>query len=457
MAKFSTSYHKFYNTEKEQERFMTESYIGGKMYANDKNLFRYINENKDKFKKRLERSYLINCLQPIVSEIKNTIFAKDIRRDSSEKELFNLFIEKATKSGENLSEFMQDLAIYGCLYKVGVLVDGSNFSGEIEKSVRDKNRLFASVSVLLPHQIMDYYEDARGVIQWVLLDCSYCDKSVLGQSVEVKKYVYWDKLSFTIYTSSDNGEFTSEQIPHDLGEVPFFFFKKKELHRDPLATSIFEDVAILQKAIYNYYSLIDENIYASIMPMLLSKVASTPFNEETKKGTGFSLTDNVFYYEEVAPQLLKPEFLDPQVILNIIETLTKEVYRKVGDYIDANNMYAQSGTAKEIDREKRSNALTNYSKQLENAENHILRLFGKWENIEFTNYDESVYPDNFDITSFMDRIENALKLSTMFANSPTAQNAIRKDVLENCLGDKLTPEEKKKIEEELQNPQPDFT
>jgi hypothetical protein len=313
------------------------------------------------------------------------------------------------------------------------------------------------VSILSPHQILDYYEDVSGVVKWVLLDCSYCDKSVFGQAVEVEKYVYWDEMSFTVYTATDKGEFQEQKTLHNLGEVPFFFFKKKELHRDPMATSIFEDVAIIQRTIYNYYSLIDENLYASIMPMLLSKVSSTPFNEEDKKGTGFSLTDNVFYYEEVAPQLLKPEFLDPQVILNIIETLTKEIYRKVGDYIDANNMYAQSGTAKEIDREKRSNALTNYAKQLENAENRILRLFGKWEQTDFTEYDQSVYPDSFDISSFMERIENALKLTSLFAVSATAQKAIRKDLLENGFGHKLTVEEKKKIEEELENPQPDFT
>ena len=459
MTEIRPQYHDFYNLEKENERFMTESYIGGELYKNKDNLFKYINENQIKYKDRLKRSFLINFMQPIVSEIKDAIFAKELQRDCTKKELFARFVQSATLAGDSLSDVMEDLAIYGCLYKVGVLVDGANFTeefGTIEKSMRDRLRLFSSVKIILPHQILDYCEDESGRLKWVLLDCSYIDKSAFGAKQTIKKYVLWDSMQFITTTFTENEPHT-EITEHNLGEVPFFFFKKKELHRDPLAKSIFEDVAIMQRAIYNYLSLIDEDVYSSIIPMLLVKIGGTPFNEEKKTGTGFSIEHNTFYYEEVPPQLLKPEFLDPDTIIRIIDMITKEIYRKVGRYLDANNTYAQSGVAKDIDNKQRANALTNYARQLENAENKILSLFAKWEGIDFTEYDQSVYPEEFDVISLASKIDDALKMNSLFANSLTAQNAIKKDLIDSRFGNKLTVEEKKKIEEELLNPSPDFT
>ncbi|HBD93518.1 MAG: hypothetical protein A2015_10730 [Spirochaetes bacterium GWF1_31_7] len=463
--------HKNYSEIVETAKFMQESYNCGFKYRNTKNLFKYFNENTEKYKTRLNRSFPVNFMGPIVNEIVNSIFSKNIRRDSLEKDkngIMKRFINNASGQ-KSLNTVMYEIAVKGSYSNIGVLIEGPAISSlemleikdpkNVNKDIKEKYKLFPQVKIFYPERILNWsFSDS---LNWVLLDYSYTDDTNYDDIKEVKKHVLWTKSQWISYEFSNNStEPVIKSNFHNLGYVPFRFFTQFDSNNNSVPETIYEDIALQQRAVYNQYSLIDENFFSVIFPIILiqrdTELSYSENDEELKQKsnnkTPMSIYDNALYYNKglIAPSLLKTDFVNVMSILEVIDRITKEIFRKVGKYLDSNNVYAQSGTAKEIDNEQRTNNLQKYSKQLEDLENWILETYCKYENDNFTEYEMSLYPKDFDTRALKEKIEEALNLKVLFeGKSLTATKIILKDVLEQRYGNIITKEERGEYQKEL--------
>lgn len=457
--------HKNYTHECEKERFLIESYIGGFAYKNDKNLHKYINELQAKYYTRLKRAFPINFLSPLVDEIKNTIFSKEIIRDGENNEYLARFINSTTLDNKNINEFMKQVSTMGAFLKIGVLVEGVgqeklqrlNISeSKIDREIKEKNRIFPNAKIFLPHQILNYSFTDK--LNWVLLDYSYLDDTDFQEPKEIRKYVLYTKDFWRSFTFDSQNEVTEFTFEHKLGEIPFKFFFQKDVDGNNVSESVYDDIAFQQNNIFNYYSLIDESLYSSIFTYLLvqeadlEKITDQELRKQLREKP-FEIKNNTISYGFGCnpPSLLKNDFVNIPIVLELIDKITKEIYRKVGKFLDGNNFYAQSGTAKNIDNEQRNQNIINYSMQLQELENWMLRIFYKYETKENMPEDfESIYPNTYDTFDLNEKIDNAIKLKNIYTDkSQKAVNLLLINLFKELMRNKITNDEVKEVEEEI--------
>ncbi|HOV14624.1 MAG TPA: hypothetical protein PK771_10100 [Spirochaetota bacterium] len=457
---------KNYSEISRRSKFMLESYIGGFTYKNSNNLHKYTNEPTQKYDNRLKRCFSINLLAPLVDEIKNAIFSKDIVRDGENNEYLNRFINSATIDGKDLDDFMKKIAIYGAFLKIGVLIEGVDKSkfekldiktSIIDKELKEENRLFPNAKIFLPHQILNY-SISDSEINWILLDYSYFDNKDFFNQKEVKKYVLYTKDYWRSFTYTDNNEVIEESFEHKLGVIPFAFFTQKDIDGNDASESIYDDIALQQNNIFNYYSLIDESLYSAIFTYLLVQEPDlnliTDLEQKKQlKEKPFDIKENVLSYAHDCnpPSLLKNDFVNIPIVLELIDKITKEIHRKVGKFLDNNNYYAQSGTAKTIDNEQRNQNIINYSIQLQEIENWMLRIFYLYETGEKMPEDfESIYPDDFATFDINERLDSILKLKNIYLDkSQTAVNLILSTFFKEIMRNKVTKEQIDTVEQQI--------
>ncbi|MBP7553697.1 MAG: hypothetical protein KA885_09760, partial [Spirochaetes bacterium] len=387
-------------------------------------------------------------------------------RDGEKNEYLNRFIRSATIENKNLESFMKKIATYGAFLKIGILIEGADKTvfqklniteTAVNRELKEKNRLFPVAKIFFPSQILNYSISA-GKLKWILLDYSYFDNADFYNPKEVKKYVLYTPTFWQSFTYSDKNEISEEYFEHKLGEVPFLFFTQKDVDGNDVSESIYDDIALQQNNIFNYYSLIDESLYSSIFTYLLIQepdlnIITDVEDKKRLKERPFDIKENVLSYANdcAAPSLLKNDFVNIPIVLELIDKITKEIHRKVGKFLDNNNYYAQSGRAKTIDNEQRNQNIINYSMQLQEVENWALRTFYLYETGERMPEEyESVYPDNFDIADMSEKLDSILKLKNIYLDkSESAVNLILSSFFKDIMRNKVTKEDINAVEKEI--------
>lgn len=452
-----------YDEDSKNFRLLSDSYKGGFTYINDNNLQRFYNESDTQYNRRLEGSTPVSYVDPLISETINTIFSKNIVRPTTEKvnsvdkPLVEAFIKDVGEE-KTLEEFMRELGALGSLATIGVLVDNPTLEEKKTYTVDEiiNEKIYPNATLFTPEKILNYKYSNK--LEWVMLDCSYTDiqKDVPGT---VQKIVIYDTVGWKSYIRNIDGSQSVEEGEHNLGYVPFKFCTIKDIDGDKISHSILENIAINQKKIYNYLSLIDQAYYQAIFTYVLIEDGELyhdykESNENTEKErVPFEFNQNCLIYAEgtKTPTTLKSDFSDTDKIHATIDMLQKMIYRQVSKFLDENSMYAQSGSAKEIDLMNQNNNISVFSQQLEEAENWILKTFCDYMDIVFTEDMKSVYPNSFDVKLLKDKIDESIGMMGLFADSKEAQKIIKKDLFYTQYENVITDEQKEIIEQQLNN------
>ena len=467
--KLFTTKHKDYEAIKTSSEFMDASYTGGARYVK-KYIYQYLNESDLKYRDRIKRAFVVNYISTLVDEINNTIFSRNIQRDAAasntiDGKKFKRFIDNATYNNKSLDNFMKSISTLGAYERIGILLEGvapeevdrlGINPASVSSQVKEKYNLYPRLKIFTPEKILNW--SVTDKVNWVLLDYSYDDDSDFENPKKVKKHVLWTNNYFRVVVFSEGGyEIASDEtFIHNLGRIPFWFFTQRDIDDNTTSETLYEDIALQQRAICGYYSIIDESIYSSIFSILLVENSDEypELNESPKmRKEPFTLDKNVLSYAKgtSAPSLLKTDFANIPIVLSLIDGLIKEINRKVGKYLDPNNYFAQSGLAKLVDQEQRAINIVNYAKQLQDLENSILQVYSLYEGIAWNENYMSVYPQDFRSIDVKDKIANAIQLKNIFAaRSETAERIILKDIFLKLYSENITEQEKEAIIKEIE-------
>lgn len=444
--------------------FMQGTYEGGREWFNA-NIFKYLKEGPDEYKDRIARAYRFNHTRETVDLIQKYIFKGNIARNWDDApDYIQKFWDNATLSGLDIEQFMRLISTQSSVSgRVWVFVD-SNKSQTV-RSVQDEKdagvRVYAYTVKI--QDILDVGLNDTGEPQWVLVRESVRDdEDPIFSTGEVKdRFRLWTRNSwalFSIETNTQSGKI-EERVDlldageHNLGVVPGFPHDHVIGEHRYSAPALINDIAYLDRAVANYLSNLDAIIQDQTFSQLAIPAQSISATDDTKKTILEMGTKRIFTYDGEGNG--KPEFISPdprqaQLIIEVVNKIINEIYHTIGlagertKEDNAVGIDNSSGVAKAYDFERVNSLLAAKADSLENTENKLVDLIGRWNSVEAAEPSELVkYPQTFDVRSLFDEFSVAERLALIEAPDETRRQQMRQVI------DKLFPDIAKSLKEKM--------
>ncbi len=306
------------------------------------------------------------------------------------------------------------------------------------------------VTALTPSNILDWFIDIDGVLQWVKIKLTYIrqpDPLKPGQKVE--KFKIYERTRIRTWEVIDDkvqGEAVEAQNP--FREVPLVSFQHKPNVEEPIrGVSMVGDASIASRRLFNLDSEMDEHLRSNVFALLQVPV---PEGQEPPKEILAGSSNAVPVpanatrdYKYVAPPASVSETLETRIKNTIREIFRRSRIQFGGEQVN------QSGLAKSWDFEETNRLLSDFVAQLAIGETDVYKLVALVMAVPEDQIDAiRVVPQKDfaveDLITELDAAEKALVLGL----GPTMDMIIKRR-LSAKLVENMSPEEIAQVEEEL--------
>jgi hypothetical protein len=379
------SRHPELKSKDENWKLIYNSYIGGVAFKNANYLIKYPKESTSSFDARKKRAVYFNQVSPIVDMLSGLLFLNQPTRNIPPD---MKYLMEDISGDKKINEFMHIVSAHTFMFTCGVLVDSPNYNQDeilTEKDRLDKN-IHPYATLYLPFRIRDFNININdGELDWVLLDNSYTDHTdPFSESVEIVRYTLWTRTGHRDFErQGKQGEIqasTEEEIPHNIGYVPFRFASWRDDNNDFVSETVCEDIAMISKLVYNNLSYMDEMLAAGTFKMLAypSKTGEVP----TSLIAGGVGNLGILPYDmssSTIPSFIGASLSDVDPFIKAIEFYMSEILKKVGLGTDETKEFVKSGAAKKIDFQKMRALLLSGALMMSKLEEWIFVTAAKWE------------------------------------------------------------------------------
>ena len=397
---FLTSRHKHYEEKFKDWHFHLMSYLGGQDYQDGYQLNRYILETDEEYLKRAENTPIDNHCKNVVQIYSSFLFRVPPTRDYGSLQgdpQLESFINDADLDGRSFNNVIREMqvnaSIYGTCWAIldKPAVQTQTRAEEIQLDIRPYISLYTPENVL--NWNFERTLNGRYVLtRLVLLEDLFDDVATIR---------VWTNEDITTYKVKDytKGYSTSkpillDEMPNMLGKVPAVILYNQKSQRRGVGISDLNDVAELQKAIYNDYSEIEQLIRLSNHPSLVK----TP-NVEASAGAGSIIEMPEDLDSNLKPYLIQPSSQSLDGIMNNINMKVEAINRITHmGAVRATQDRVQSGIALQTEFQLLNARLSEKADYLQNAEEQIWKLFAEWQNQTFDG--EIIYPDSFNLRDY---------------------------------------------------------
>ncbi|MDV6237530.1 YlbF family regulator [Leptospira ellisii] len=424
-----------------------DSFLGGLSYIQKNHLFQYSKENTFSYENRKKRSVFLNHTSPIVEALTGLIFDTNPIREIPES--IKPFLEKANER-QSMNEFMQEVATKSLLCTCAVLVDSPTFDPEAVRTQADINEQGLRPYCVLYDlgQIRDFAIDEKGSLLWVLLDNSYLDdEDPFSERKKIVDYRLWTKVYYQDFTRNKDGKIIAgEEIPHSLNRVPLIFISWSDNDSGPISQTVFEDISIIDRKIYNLLSVEDEVIYSGAFKIFVYP-GILPEKLE-KEGIG-SLSFITYDKESSStPSFIGPGIEDLNGLGIVVDRLSKKILQKVGLDKDQEKSGPQSGIAKSLEFREAKAFLHSGATRLEKCESVIFELFSLWQNSEVSKDQIKItYQKKFETIDIAETVKTLLSIFDSLSYT-AVKKKIAKEILSKIFPD-LSEKEKSELFSEI--------
>ena len=397
---FLTSRHKHYEEKFKDWHFHLMSYLGGQDYQDGYQLNRYILETDEEYLKRAENTPIDNHCKNVVQIYTSFLFRVPPTRDYGSLQgdpQLESFINDADLDGRSFNNVIREMqvnaSIYGTCWAIldKPAVQTQTRAEEIQLDIRPYISLYTPENVLN----WDFERTLNGryvLTRLVLLEDLFDDVATIR---------VWTNEDITTYRLKDytKGYSTSkpmllDEMPNMLGKVPAVILYNQKSQRRGVGISDLNDVAELQKAIYNDYSEIEQLIRLSNHPSLVK----TP-NVEASAGAGSIIEMPEDLDSNLKPYLIQPSSQSLDGIMNNINMKVEAINRITHmGAVRSTQDRVQSGIALQTEFQLLNARLSEKADYLQNAEEQIWKLFAEWQNQTFDG--EIIYPDSFNLRDY---------------------------------------------------------
>lgn len=388
-----TSVNDIYNNNRNAWRFLLESYLGGEDYKRGQHLTRYQLETDGEYNARLKSTPLENHCKSVINVYNSFLFREEPERDlaslAGAPEVAD-FLEDADLEGRSLDAFMKDVSTWASVFgHCWIIVSKPNIDA-VTRADELLTGVRPYVSLLSALTVIDW--------QWERTAAGY---------YELSRFKYIEDINGSIQTIK---EWTRDEIrtynvniatrvvlndtiePNGIGYIPAVVAYSQRSTVRGLGVSDIQDIADLQKFIYNNLSEVEQTIRLDSHPSLVK----TP---ETQAGNGAGSVIHM------------PENLDPGLKPFLLEyngASVDAIYRAIEQAVDAIDKMANTGSVRATTSKTMSgiamqtefqllNAkLAEKADNLELAEEQIWQIFAEYQGVEWDG--EINYSDSFSIS-----------------------------------------------------------
>lgn len=450
--------HPQYTKMAREYQFLEESYKGGRNYVNaGGNLFQHGFEDAESFGNRKVRAYFYNYCAPIVNAYNSFIYRQEIQRGFSGLEgnaLFTEFKENCDKRGTSYEDFFPALSKWASVSGLRfLLVDKPAETAETMKDEIDK-KLYPYFVHLDPQNVLDWGLDAFGNLKWIKIQEGTADGDSFdsGAGEKITRIRVWYADRWELYEVSEkDGKKTTTKTgggTHPVGEVPVI--PVVHVSEEPMCGfSLLNDIAYVNRALFNWCSLLDEILYRQTFSQLVMPEDPAKPITDVALGTEKGLT-----YPMNAPH--PPEFISPDasqatVIMDQIQRGVEEIYR-LATLRGAIGVEEQSsGVARSYDFMITNNTLSDKARNMESVEMRALRMWAKWQGIDDPQVSVQ-YPKEFEISTLSEEIEAIIRIQTVDISDRFEQ--ILKERIVKRIAPGLPKDDMEKIRAEIQAERP---
>lgn len=252
--------HPTYSASATDWQFFLDSYVGGSQYAAGSYLFKHARESTTQFENRQTRAVFNNYCRKVVDIYKSFLYAQPILRKTDDP-TFQTVLGDADLRGHSLDHVMaEDVARQAfALGHVVVVVDMNNRDATpITKRDERERNVRPYVVVYTPLDVVDWGTDSDGRYTWLRLIEPAPDTSSPFTKREDQQTYYrtWTPDEWRLH--DENGVLIGSG-GNPLGRVPAERIAPIDhpMYTD-IGQSLITDIAPLNRAIYNYRSLLDE-------------------------------------------------------------------------------------------------------------------------------------------------------------------------------------------------------
>ena len=422
-------------------KYLLDSYQGGKPYKVGRYLTKYQMETALEYEERITNTGLDNHCKSVIQIYNGFLFRDGPDREfgSIENEpLLQDFLEDADFEGRDMNAFMRDVCTYSSIFGHAWVILYKPNVGIETKAEEQALRLRPYSILVAPVNVIDWRYERSPNGMFSLSYLKYVEEDD-GLGNLVIKELTPERIRTHSVNQTANTVVVQEDVLNELGEIPATcIYSQRSLFRG-IGVSDIDDVADLQRMIYNEYSEIEQ----------LTRIANHPSLVKTPDVEAMAGAGGIIQMPETLDPGLKPYLLQPSG-----SSLT-ELYKSIQEKVDAigrithtqnvRQMSKQtvSGIAMETEFQMLNARLAEKADNLEVAEEKIWGFWAKY--MGYTWDGEITYPETFNI---QDTGNKLLALKTIRDAKPDNQLLLQIVDLE-MLDLITTPEELLEYKEQL--------
>jgi hypothetical protein len=396
--------------------FWKQAYEGGPDYRSAGHLFRFPRESKKSYDERLKRAGRMNFVKQVLDLIMQYLSKEaPSRKKDIASAAIQGFWEDADRQGTSIDDFMHAVGVNAGIFGRYYIVIDKPPELAVNKLDQTQRKLNPYAYGVSPLDVLDVIYGADGTIEQALIR-EYVrgpiDLLEPRDSDELQeRYRIWIKTFGEVFWVLCKLDEKGEVVKLEQGYLPIPRVPIIEVRRT--GGSLIDDIATLDRTVYNYGSLLDQILYDQTFSTLRLPYSGT-FEEFYDKWELTIGTKSIIPFDAeigAAPDYISPDASQGTLLVEAIEKAIGKIYQcknlqdTVGNAQQGKPAAAASGIAKGYDFEKLNAGLAQYADDLEKAEEGLVELVNLWEGItEPIAPDLIDYQDSFDVKTLMQEL-----------------------------------------------------
>jgi hypothetical protein len=428
-----TSTHPDYLDNESKWEFYLRSYLGGDDYRDGEYLVKYLNESTEDYGRRINLTPIDNHCANVVHIYSSFLWKNSPIRNYNSLEgdpVLEPMMRDTDLDGQSLDTFMKEAQIWSSVYgHCWIIVDKPKSNAgtraeELEQQIRPYFNLYT------PENVFDWKYERSESGRHRLTYLKLRESIVKVNATETIAYFReWTEETVKLIEVHGKNESVVEEMDNPIGVIPAVYLPAARTVTRGIGKSDIADISIMQKAIYNELSEIEQLIRISNHPTLVKS-----FDTDASAGAGGIVNMPDELDGNLKPYMLQPSGANLQAVMESIASKTESINRMAHlGAVRGTDAVKASGIALQTEFQLLNAKLAEKADLLENAEEQLWRYVALWQG-KMPDV-EVFYPDSFDVRDYPNELQFLQQARASGVNSPTFQRGVDKMIVDLILDD----------------------